>query len=262
MWKWTTRKISNVSLMIAVAVVFVLIGSLLFAITAYPSFKISFAGLPVKLAGYFLGPLVGAITGFITDIISFIFLPTFYHPGYSLSLAIAGMVPGIIMWIMIKTPRSFNTHFFTTLTILLIIWVFLFVFFWVYGNPNTTNKATGNLPLHIKNFIQHRWLYLLLGVGGISANIILLFIFRFCLKPQNFIIIAPIMLFLSISGVINAFLMPEWDKMVLGIPYKINLMGHYLLLLPIKLWFNIAIIYFSWKVLNPIMQKSTKNYWR
>jgi ECF transporter S component (folate family) len=83
--------------MIAVAVVFVLIGSMMFAITAYPSFKISFAGLPVKLAGYILGPLVGAVTGFLTDILSFLFLPTFYHPGYSLTMSISGMIPGIVM---------------------------------------------------------------------------------------------------------------------------------------------------------------------
>ncbi len=256
MWRWTTRKISYVSIMIAVAVVAVLIGFMLFAVTIIPSVKISFAGLPIKLVGYIFGPLVGAITGFLADIISFLFLPTFYHPGYSLSMAIAGMVPGIIMWIMIRKPHSINTHFFATLGVLIGIWIILFSFFH-FVDIKIIATATDQM-------ITSRWVYETIGVGGITGNIIILCILRFSLKPKNFIAIAPIIMFTSILGVINAFMMPYWDMLTLlkDLPYMTNLVGHYLLTLPIKLWFNIIIVYIAWRVVFPIIQKSNKNYWK
>ena len=256
MWKWTTRKISYVSIMIAVAVVFVLIGFMLFAITIIPSIKISFAGLPIKLVGYIFGPLVGAITGFLADIISFLFLPTFYHPGYSLSMAIAGMIPGIVMWIMIRKPRNINTHFFSTLIVLIVIWSLLFSFFH-FLPIRIIDEAT-------KGIITSRWIYEIIGVGGITGNIVILCILRFALKPKNFIAIAPIIMFTSILGVVNAFTLPYWDLLTLfnHVPYMTNLIGHYLLTLPIKLWFNIIVVYIAWKIIFPIIGKGKKNYWK
>ena len=245
---------SYTSIMIAVAVVFVIIGSMLFAITAYPSFKISFAGLPVKLAGYLLGPLVGAVTGFLTDIISFLFLPTFYFPGYSLTLAITGMIPGIVMWIMIKKPRGINTHFFTTLGMFVFIWIFLFCFFW-WLPAKDVDSATSDL-------VSSKLIYYVIGLSGITSNIIILIILRFSLSSKNFIAIAPIMMFTSISGIVNCFMVPYWDQIMLGIPYLKNLIGHYLLTLPLKLWFNVIIVYVAWKVIHPIIDKNKSDYWK
>ena len=245
---------SYTSIMIAVAVVFVIIGVMLLAITSYPSFKISFAGLPVKLAGYLLGPLVGAVTGFLTDLISFLFLPTFYFPGYSLTLAITGMIPGIVMWIMIKKPRGINTHFFATLGIFVIIWLLLFTFFWLLPAKQIDQSTS--------DFISSKLIYYVIGLSGITSNIIILIILRFSLSPKNFIAIAPIMMFTSISGVVNCFMMPYWDYIMLGIDYKFNLIGHYLLTLPIKLWFNVIIVYVAWKVIHPIIDKSKSDYWK
>lgn len=86
-----------VSILVAASVSFVIIGSRLGAITTFPSFKVAFGGLPIKITGYLFGPLIGAVTGLISDIVSFALLPTYYHPLYSFIMAMSGFVPGVIM---------------------------------------------------------------------------------------------------------------------------------------------------------------------
>ena len=74
---------------------FVIIGTRFVAITSFPSFKLSLAGLPIKIISFIFGPIIGFITGFTTDIISFIFMPAFYFPLYSVALGVSGMLPGL-----------------------------------------------------------------------------------------------------------------------------------------------------------------------
>ena len=93
--KWDSKRIAFISILIAMSISFVIIGTRFAAVTFFPSFKLSLAGLPIKIIGYIFGPLVGFISGFTTDVISFIFMPAFYYPLYSIALGISGMLPGI-----------------------------------------------------------------------------------------------------------------------------------------------------------------------
>jgi uncharacterized membrane protein len=51
-------------------------------------------------------------------------------------------------------------------------------------------------------------MYEMIGVGGITGNIVILLILRFTLSTKNFIAIAPIMMFTSILGTVNSFMLP------------------------------------------------------
>lgn len=93
--KWGSKRIAFISILIAMSISFVIIGTRFAGLTSFPSMKISLAGLPVKIIGYTFGPFIGFIIGFITDLISFCFMPNFYFPLYSLALAISGTLPGI-----------------------------------------------------------------------------------------------------------------------------------------------------------------------
>ncbi|MGL4343210.1 MAG: hypothetical protein ACRCRZ_01390 [Metamycoplasmataceae bacterium] len=108
MKKWTCKKMAFVAVLIATSIAFVVIGAQMAAISSLPSIKLSLAGLPVKISGYLFGPLVGFIIGFTTDILTFLFVPTFYHPLYSLALAVSGIVPGIFAFFYF---RFFNLKF-------------------------------------------------------------------------------------------------------------------------------------------------------
>ena len=93
--KWDSKRIAFIAILIAMSISFVIIGTRFVAITSFPSFKLSLAGLPIKIIGFIFGPIIGFITGFTTDIISFIFMPAFYFPLYSVALGVSGMLPGL-----------------------------------------------------------------------------------------------------------------------------------------------------------------------
>ena len=93
--KWDSKRIAFISILIAMSISFVIIGTRFAALSSFPSFKLSLAGLPIKIIGFIFGPVVGFIIGFTTDVISFVFMPSFYFPLYSVALGISGMLPGI-----------------------------------------------------------------------------------------------------------------------------------------------------------------------
>ncbi len=93
--RWDSKKIAFISILIAMSISFVIIGARLVAISSIPAFKLSLAGLPIKIIGFLFGPIIGFIIGFITDIISFVFMPAFYYPLYSVALGVSGMLPGL-----------------------------------------------------------------------------------------------------------------------------------------------------------------------
>ncbi|QJR44037.1 ECF transporter S component [Mycoplasma miroungirhinis] len=96
--KWNSKKIAFVGVLIAISVVFFIISVRIVPISALPSFKFSFIGLPVKITGFLFGPFIGAITGILADLISFALVPTYYNVLYTLAVAIAGIIPGLILW--------------------------------------------------------------------------------------------------------------------------------------------------------------------
>lgn len=93
--KWNSKRIAFISILIAMSISFVIIGTRFAGITSFPSLKLSIAGLPIKIIGFIFGPVIGFIIGFTTDIISFIFIPAFYYPLYSVALGVSGMLPGL-----------------------------------------------------------------------------------------------------------------------------------------------------------------------
>ncbi|MEA4115320.1 ECF transporter S component [Mycoplasma sp. 744] len=105
--KWSIRKISFVGILIAISVVFLVISVGIMPFFSYPSFKISFIGLPVKITGFIFGPIVGGLVGLLSDLISFLFLPTNYNPLYTLATASNGIIAGIIGWLFLKLFRYY-----------------------------------------------------------------------------------------------------------------------------------------------------------
>ncbi|BAP39621.1 hypothetical protein [Metamycoplasma canadense] len=93
--KWNPKRIAFVGVLIAISVVFFLISVRILPISALPTFKFSFIGLPIKITGFIFGPIVGIITGILADFISFALVPTYYNFLYTIAVSIAGFVPGL-----------------------------------------------------------------------------------------------------------------------------------------------------------------------
>lgn len=91
----TVRTIAFLSILIAISVVFVIIGVRLFPPSVLPGLRFSFLGIPIKITGYIFGPAVGLITGIFSDLIAFLYVPSTYSPYFTLAAAMTGLVPGL-----------------------------------------------------------------------------------------------------------------------------------------------------------------------
>ncbi|MGX9372637.1 hypothetical protein [Mycoplasma sp. 3398] len=105
--KWNPKRIAFVGVLIAISVVFFLISVRILPISALPSFKFGFIGLPIKITGFIFGPFVGMITGVLADFISFALVPTYYSFLYTIAVAIAGFIPGIASYYFFNISELF-----------------------------------------------------------------------------------------------------------------------------------------------------------
>ncbi|NBG87116.1 folate family ECF transporter S component [Isachenkonia alkalipeptolytica] len=103
--KLTTRTLVISALLISMAVV---LGQ--FSFMVGPSVRIGFSRIPIIVSGMLLGPLAGGLTGIVHDLINFIMRPAGgFHPGFTLSAMMTGMIPGfIVQFSLFSGFRKFN----------------------------------------------------------------------------------------------------------------------------------------------------------
>lgn len=260
---WSNKKIAFVSILVATSVVFVLIFTRIAPIASLPSFKLMAGGLPVKLTGYIFGPLIGAITGTLADIISFTLTPTYIHWWYTLAFAAAGAVPGIVGYFMnrrweakekVDQEREIkvsNINFFITLGILASIFIGM-----------TTFLSLQHSDAFQHSTIKNKWVFLAISCAGSFSMFVATIIFRFTLKKSTFNQILPIIAFSALLEVINTPLIALGDKVVWDLPNEfLTILTGHLLLSPVKIWGNMLIILFAYRIVSPLIYKKTGNGW-
>ncbi len=98
MQKLTTRKIAYYGLLIALNIVLTRVGSIRVGGGGVEIVRIGFGGYPVIFAGIVFGPLAGGIVGAVGDVIGHFMSPMGpYMPHFTISAALTGILPGIIM---------------------------------------------------------------------------------------------------------------------------------------------------------------------
>ncbi|MCR8613359.1 MAG: hypothetical protein NC236_02650 [Mycoplasma sp.] len=248
---WNQKKMAYVSVLIAVSVVFVLIGSMMFAITSFPSFKVAFGGLPVKITGFLFGPIIGGVTGALADILSFIYLPTYYHIAYTIVMALAGIVPGIVVLIFVRIKPNIHIYFWICVGTILSIMAAVVL---MISQVNQTTLDELKFPIHNRLALQG------ITVAGMATMLIATIICRFAMKKENFTFIVPIIVAVVLSEICNDLITPWGDTKVLDVPYIAASLAH-IFISPIKMIFNITVIYISLKVIQPlIMGRKENNY--
>lgn len=266
-WKsrtWSNKKIAFVAILIATSVAFILLFARTAPITSIPSMKLMAGGLPIKLTGYIFGPLIGVVTGIIADLISFAIVPTFIHWWYMLAFALAGAIPGVVAFFMhrrwkFKGPSNpadetkiNSINFIFTLVVLLLVAGAL-VGFTMYQSDAVFEH---------QKLIKNRYVFLAITLVGSGTMFIGVFIFRFVLKPKTFNAILPIIVFSSIMEIVNTPLIALGDQAVFGLHDDfITVLTAHFMLSPVKIWVNLIIIFFAYKIVSPLIFNKTGNGW-
>ncbi|MBN0919249.1 ECF transporter S component [Mycoplasma gypis] len=308
--KWNSKKIAFVGVLIAISVVFFIISVRIAPISALPSFKFSFIGLPVKITGFLFGPFIGAITGILADLISFALVPTYYNVLYTLAVSTAGIVPGIFAWyyftvggllfsyryriyslkqiidyfkeknalalekedldlsqyysekvayyevklILVESKSKplglINFAYASTMIVLALqILIILAIF------ANMSDSIFAN-----NRFIKNKWFYIVITTAGFVTMMVGATIYRLVLrrKYKRFIDIMAIISFCAVLEFLNVLLLSWADYQTLKTDFWVNLTSH-TLLSPVKIWFNLLVIFTAYRIISPLIQKKQVN---
>lgn len=73
-----------------------------------PSIRISFGEVPIMMTGMIFGPVVGGITGLAADLIGVLINPQgAFHPGFTLSSILWGLIPGLT-FLIFKRKKNYS----------------------------------------------------------------------------------------------------------------------------------------------------------
>jgi ECF transporter S component (folate family) len=109
--RWmTTSVLVKAGLLAGLSIVFTRVFSFMIPLAGLPALRIGFGSLPITLAGILFGPLVGGAVGTVADLIGFLINPMggAYFPGFTLSSALNGVIPGLVFAWMRKRETSIN----------------------------------------------------------------------------------------------------------------------------------------------------------
>ncbi|VEU78187.1 ECF transporter S component [Mycoplasmopsis columbinasalis] len=140
-------------------------------------------------------------------------------------------------------------------TLLLAVLVFFIV--WLIGFKIPQSALDGGI---VKSRL---WLTLLM-CSGYSAMILFVWISRFAMKSKHFMIIIPIIIFSAFIELINVPLLSFADTIAYGSEKNsifIYIFNH-TLFSPVKVWFNMLVIYFTYNVINPLINKNNGIMWK
>lgn len=90
-----TKKLIIMSLMVAISVILTRFLSIMIG----NSIRLSFGYIPIIISGILTGPIGGALTGIASDLLGMLIRAQGgYFPGFTLSYALVGLIPGLIFY--------------------------------------------------------------------------------------------------------------------------------------------------------------------
>lgn len=119
--KWmTTPVMVKASLLAGLSIIFTRVFSFMIPLAGLPALRIGFGGLPIIMSGILFGPLVGGVVGIVSDLIGFLMNPMggTYFPGFTISAALTGIIPGLIYNWIGKHKQSINFNLVNAATII------------------------------------------------------------------------------------------------------------------------------------------------
>jgi ECF transporter S component (folate family) len=113
----STKTIAYYGLLIALNIVLTRVGSIRIGGGGVELFRIGFGGYPIIFAGIVFGPLAGGIVGAVGDVIGHFMSPMGpYMPHFTMTAALTGILPGLIM-MLFKDKESKSSFWKLTVAI-------------------------------------------------------------------------------------------------------------------------------------------------
>ncbi len=108
--KISSHKITTMGFLIALSIILTRIASLRVAIGGVEGIRIGLGKLPIILGGIIFGPLAGGLIGTFSDLLGYFINPIgVYMPHFTLTSALAGIIPATILILMRKEePNVFD----------------------------------------------------------------------------------------------------------------------------------------------------------
>ncbi|MDP3387020.1 MAG: folate family ECF transporter S component, partial [Eubacteriales bacterium] len=116
-----------------ISIVLARVLGLIIPIAGLPALKINFSSVPLIMVGIFFGPAAGFMAGAISDVVGYMINPMggAYFPGFTLSTALTGMIPGLIYKLLNsrKNLTRQNFNYYNAIFILFITALLLYSFY-------------------------------------------------------------------------------------------------------------------------------------
>ncbi len=127
----SSRNVVMAGFLVAISIVMTRFAYVMLPLAGVGALRISFGEVPLMISGIMFGPLVGALTGVAADIVGFLINPQGpYYPGFTLSSALWGFIPGLFIIYFRKNKTSKNifsyrnmliTSIFTTVVVSILL---------------------------------------------------------------------------------------------------------------------------------------------
>ncbi|WAM11309.1 hypothetical protein ONA00_02455 [Mycoplasmopsis cynos] len=110
-----------------------------------------------------------------------------------------------------------------------------------------------------RSFISNKKILLVLMSLGIVSMVLFIIFSRFKLKSKFFLTIAPIISFSLVLELVNVPILSYADLLSIGGGDKNNIyiwVTQHILLSPIKIWFNVFVVFFSYSIVYKLINKN------
>lgn len=142
--KITTKVIVRAAILTAISIIL----SRFLSIFLTPNIKIGFSSIPLMIAGILFGPLLGGMSGLVADIIGvMINLSGTFHPGFTLSSILTGLLPGLVAKYFVKDKKSTNILLISSVILTFLVSHLLLNTFWLSQLTSTPFMAMFTLRL-------------------------------------------------------------------------------------------------------------------
>lgn len=126
----STSGLVKAALLAAISIILTRIFSIMVPLGGLPALRIGFGSLPLIISGMMLGPVIGGVTGIVSDIVGYLMNPQgAYFPGFTLSSALFGILPGLLYKTLKIHRQKFNFNFLNAIMIMIflvgMVWVMI-----------------------------------------------------------------------------------------------------------------------------------------